>query len=122
MTRKIRPVLFVLALTVGVASLVHAHMNLEKTSPEDGETLSSAPKHLQLWFTQDPDPAMSKLEVTGSGGAVEVAKPHTMGDSSLMAGIIGEITDGDYTVKWQTAGPDGHLQDGEFSFSVTGAQ
>ena len=42
---------------------------------------------------------------------------HVM-DKSLMAMVEGGTPDGTYTVSWQSAGPDGHIQKGDFTFTV----
>jgi methionine-rich copper-binding protein CopC len=38
--------------------------------------------------------------------------------NSLAAEIKGVLVDGTYTVTWQSAGDDGHLQRAEFKFTV----
>jgi methionine-rich copper-binding protein CopC len=45
-----------------------------------------------------------------------------MGKMSLMASVGDAMPDGTYTVSWQSAGDDGHLQKGEFTFSVKQAK
>ena len=41
-----------------------------------------------------------------------------MGEKTLMAPVTGKMADGKYTVNWQTAGDDGHVQKGTFAFNV----
>jgi methionine-rich copper-binding protein CopC len=41
-----------------------------------------------------------------------------MGEKTLMAAITGTMSGGTYTVNWQTAGKDGHVIKGDFTFSV----
>jgi methionine-rich copper-binding protein CopC len=41
-----------------------------------------------------------------------------MGKNNVMAPIVGKMADGKYTVSWQTAGDDGHVQKGTFSFTL----
>ena len=45
-----------------------------------------------------------------------------MGEKTLMAMIKGNMSDGTYTVNWQTAGDDGHIQKGEFVFKIGQAE
>ena len=40
----------------------------------------------------------------------------------IMAAVKGTMGNGKYTVAWQAAGTDGHVQKGEFSFTVQKAQ
>ena len=42
-------------------------------------------------------------------------------DKSLMAMIPSALADGNYTVKWRTAGDDGHPPRGDFTFTVRSA-
>jgi methionine-rich copper-binding protein CopC len=39
-----------------------------------------------------------------------------------MAAIAGPIGDGSYIVNWQTSGDDGHVQKGEFTFTLKHAK
>ena len=42
-----------------------------------------------------------------------------MGEKTIMAAITGTMVDGKYAVDWQTAGDDGHVQKGAFTFTLT---
>jgi len=95
-----------------------AHMRVQKTMPEDGAMLSESPHHIQIWYTQAPDPAISQLTVEGSGGDVELGDTKVVDDKSLMAMLPSALRTGSYTVKWRTAGDDGHAQRGDFTFTV----
>ena len=100
-----------------VSTLAFAHMKVSKTAPEDGATLTEAPTSVQVWYTQEPDPAVSKMTLSGPKGEVKLFV-HPGGDKSLMGMVEGSIGDGDYVVTWQTAGDDGHIQKGEYKFTV----
>lgn len=39
-------------------------------------------------------------------------------EKSIAASVDADMPNGTYTVAWQTAGGDGHVQKGEYSFSV----
>jgi methionine-rich copper-binding protein CopC len=105
------------ALMLGASALVQAHAKLEKTEPADKATVTAAPPHVQVFFSEAPDVAVSKLEIKGPSDKVKLVKAHVM-DKSLMANVEGEMTDGVYTVLWSTAGDDGHPQKGEFTFTL----
>jgi methionine-rich copper-binding protein CopC len=112
---------FVPALTIAVAALsvvLVAHMKVEKTEPADGATLSTAPPHVQLWLTEKPDLKVTKVELSGPSGKITLGPAHTMSEKTLMAAVTGKMADGKYTVNWQTAGNDGHVQKGSFAFTV----
>jgi methionine-rich copper-binding protein CopC len=99
------------------AVIVRAHAKLEKTEPAANATVASVPNHVQLFFNETPDLAVSKLEIKGPSDKVKLVNTHVMG-KSLMAMVEGEMTDGVYTVLWTTAGDDGHPQKGEFKFTL----
>jgi methionine-rich copper-binding protein CopC len=111
------PIVLVL-LALAAAPAVSGHTKLEKSEPKDGAMLTTPPPSIQLWFDEKLDLAVSKIEVTGASGKVEVGPVHSMEEKSIMAMIPGKLTPGTYKVSWQTAGDDGHVQKGEFSFMV----
>lgn len=115
--RTFRTIMF-FSLIIMLGSITFAHMNLEKTEPAHDTTLSSQPQHLQMWFTQEPDLAVTKVELKGQDGIIELGEVHLMDEKTLMAMIIGDMADGTYTVNWQTAGDDGHIQKGELVFKI----
>ena len=41
-----------------------------------------------------------------------------MGEKDLMARVSGRMPDGAYTARWQTAGDDGHVLKGEWTFTI----
>jgi methionine-rich copper-binding protein CopC len=73
---------------------------------------------VQLWFNEAPDLKVSKIEVTGPAGKVELGPAHLMDAKTVMATIKGDVPDGKYTTSWRTAGKDGHIIKGEFAFTV----
>jgi methionine-rich copper-binding protein CopC len=116
-----RRVGLVSVLLLSLTGLAHAHAKLEKSEPASGATLTVTPKHVQLWFNEALDVAVSRVELTSSAGKVELGPVHTMGDKSLMAVISGKVADGAYTVSWQTAGDDGHVVKGDYTFTLKSA-
>ena len=111
-------VVYGLAVAMLCVATATAHMRVQKTMPEDGAMLSESPHHIQIWYTQAPDPAISQLTVEGAGGDVELGDTKVVDDKSLMAMLPSALRTGSYTVKWRTAGDDGHAQRGDFTFTV----
>ncbi len=109
-----------LALVVASIALVSAHMAVQKTMPEADAVLSESPQQVQIWFTQSPDPAISRLALEGADGEVSL-DAKVQDDKSLMAMLPSALEAGTYTVKWRTAGDDGHTQRGDFAFTVRAA-
>ena len=103
---------------VGLSTLALAHTKLEKSEPAAGATLTQKPKEIQLWFNEKIDQAVSKIELTSASGKVAVGPVHVMNGKQLMAPVTGAAPSGTYTVAWQTAGDDGHVVKGDFTFTV----
>jgi methionine-rich copper-binding protein CopC len=111
--------------TVGLMlpAALTAHAKLQKTQPANGVTVSAAPSGIQLWFDEEVDAVVSKIEVTGPAGKVAVGPLHTAGAKSLVAAIRGKMADAAYTVHWQTAAADdGHVSKGDFKFALKQAR
>lgn len=106
-----------LALAVTVVS---AHMALQKSMPEKDAVLTSAPDEIQLWFTQDPDPALSNLSLVSDEREIELGETRMMAEKSVAANVPA-LDPGTYTVRWRSAGDDGHVQRGEFAFTIRAA-
>lgn len=104
-----------LALTMSATVL--AHMKVAKSMPA-ANSVGAKPAKVQIWFTQAPDKAVSKLSVTGPSGEVKLGAVTVNADKSMSAAVEGQMGDGAYKVQWQTAGDDGHTQKGEIAFSV----
>lgn len=101
-----------------LAGSAFADLEVSKTSPEDGATLNGPVRTLRVWFNQEPDVPLSKLELEGPAGPMKVEGLHTMGDRDLMARVSGRMPDGVYTARWQTAGDDGRVLTGEWTFTI----
>ena len=56
------------ALFIAAASVTLAHMGVTKTEPEDGAILDKAPEAVQVWYTQEPDAAVSKVQKAVAAG------------------------------------------------------
>lgn len=111
-----------LALVAASFATASAHMALQKTMPEADAVLSESPGRIQMWFTQLPDPAVSRLTLEGATGEVALGDTDVVNDDrSLLAMLPSTLGAGAYTVKWRTAGDDGHIQRGEYTFTVRAA-
>ena len=118
---KMKTVGWCLVLVVVSIVVVAAHMAVQKTMPEADAVLSESPHHIQIWFTQSPDPAISRLTLEGANGAIGLGDTKVQDDKSLMAMLPSKLDAGSYTVRWRTAGDDGHTQRGDFGFTVRAA-
>lgn len=111
--------IFVLVTLLAAAALVQAHAKIEKSEPAANSTINKVPTSVQMWFNEAPDLKVTKVELAGASGKVELGPAHSMGKNNVMAAIIGKMADGKYTVNWQTAGDDGHVEKGTFTFTLS---
>lgn len=108
-------------LLVLVPAPAAAHQRLLHTSPESGAVLHIAPSELRLAFNEALELAFSEVDLIGPEGvAVALGAARIAPDSAgvLVLPIRGELHAGQYTVRWQTAGRDGHPVRGEYAFAV----
>lgn len=104
------------------ATLALAHNKLVKSAPDAGAALNASPARVELWFAEKPDVAVSKILVKGPAGPVEMGPLHAHAPASIAADFKGKLADGQYAVSWQTAGDDGHVAKGDFTFSLKSAR
>jgi methionine-rich copper-binding protein CopC len=100
------------------SNLALAHNRLLKTEPAAQAALKTAPAHVQFWFFEKPDLKITKIAVKGPSGAVDVGPAHAVSEKVIAADFKSKLPAGAYTVSWQTAGDDGHISKGVFSFTV----
>ena len=121
MSRTPRIVGWTAVLIMMAVVTVGAHLAATKSVPAADAVLVESPDHLQVWFTQDPDPAVSRLTLEGPDGAVEVGETVVTEEKSLRAAVARQLVQGEYTLKWRTAGDDGHVRRGSIAFRVSAA-
>ena len=121
MLRTIRRALApALIATVAVALLTAAyHASLTKALPAVDGTVVVAPTELTLWFSERPDLPLSNIRLLGPDSvSVPVTAPRAAADSmAIMTTVRGTLAPGKYTVRYRTAGPDGHVMAGKYSFT-----
>ena len=108
-------------LVVLAVATAMAHLAATKTMPDADAVVAESPQQIQVWFTQNPDPAVSQLALEGPAGEVELGDTTVADEKSLMAMVPRAMAPGSYTVSWRTAGDDGHVRRGDFAFTVRGA-
>jgi methionine-rich copper-binding protein CopC len=97
------------------------HMRLVKSFPTKGQVVHQIPADIQLWFSQAPELALTKVRLVGPEDAtVNVAKAVATDDEkSVKLAIMDSLPEGTYSVTWQTAAPDGHKVSGEYAFTYS---
>lgn len=121
--RSMRQVLrlgFAAALGVSFASSVGAHAFLDHAKPAVGSTVHGPPTKVELWFTQQLEPAFSNAQVVDPNGkrvdrddaAVDAADP------TLLRVSLPPLAPGRYRVTWRVLSVDTHVTEGDYSFEV----
>ena len=85
MSYTVRMLVLPVLLVVVAVVTVMAHLAPTKTMPDTDAVITESPNHIQVWFTQDPDPAVSQLSLDGPTGTVELGKTTVVSEKSLMA-------------------------------------
>jgi len=99
------------------APAAYAHATLDHAEPRVGNTVTSAPREVKLWFTQKLEQAFSTIEVTDSSGQrVDSGKARVNGNE--IAVPVRALAPGTYRVNWRVLSVDTHSTDGNFTFTV----
>ena len=107
-------------LIVGLAAggVAERHMKLNKSQPEADTVIPESPSVIQAWFSQAPELSLSRIALEGPDGEVDLAAVRAGEEFSLLSEVPAGLRPGSYTVNWRTAGDDGHVVRGSFSFLV----
>ncbi|WKK27195.1 copper resistance protein CopC [Streptomyces olivoreticuli] len=103
------------------AATASAHAALTSTDPADGSVVPTAPRQVQLTFSEGVLLNGDSLRVLDPQGArVDEGKPSHVGGRSGTAavGLRAGIGNGTYTVAWQAVSADSHPVAGAFTFSI----
>lgn len=102
-----------------IASTAWAHAFLDHASPAVGATVS-APKEVSIWFTEQVEPAFSRIEVTdGAGNRVDEGGTHIdAANHELLHVAVRPLPPGTYKVTWHVVSVDTHHTQGDFTFTV----
>lgn len=112
--------LFASLLVLAAAYPAAAHEELRRADPAEGSELSAVPEQLRLTFLNPVRLEFARLALTGPDGQViELGELRRADPASVLVGPIrGPLVAGQYTVRWQVAGPDGHPVRGEYTFTI----
>ncbi|HEX8244412.1 MAG TPA: copper resistance CopC family protein [Longimicrobium sp.] len=99
------------------------HLRLVRSAPASDATLPPGPCHIELWFTEAPELAVTSVRLTGPSARTvpltTLHAQHARGQNpSVAANTRGNLAAGRYTVTWRTMAHDGHVMRGTINFSV----
>src|SRR5208282_168347 len=99
-----------LLLLVGLVIPVYAHANLIRSDPPSNSVLSTSPRQIKLYFTEQVDPKLSGAKVYDSTGKeVDTGFSVDPSDATLIIVTLPTLPSGVYTVSWHAiSAVDGH--------------
>ena len=103
-------------LSFTTASWAQAHAFLDHASPRVGSS-GAAPDHIELWMTEDLEPAFSRVQVYDAQKH-QVDRKDTTVSGSTMTVSLPRLVAGTYLVKWKAVATDTHHTNGTFNFTV----
>jgi methionine-rich copper-binding protein CopC len=106
------------ALAASPGALAHAF--LDHAEPRVGSAVDRAPNRVTLWFTQELEPAFSKVKVLDANGNEVDAKDGAVdaNDRTEMHVSVPALAPGKYRVEWRVLSVDTHVTNGDFAFEV----
>ena len=115
----LRLVLLIFVGLGGTPALAHAF--LDHALPAVGSTVHESPHEIRLWFTQQLEPAFSKVRVVDkTGKQVDAGDSHVdTADPTVITTTVSELAPGTYRVIWRVVSVDTHVTEGDFTFEVS---
>lgn len=110
--------IFTAACIVSTSAMAHAF--LDHAQPAVGSTMHDSPASVRLWFTQQLEPAFSRVRVEdATGKAIDKSDSHVDdADRSLLAVDLPSLPPGTYRVRWRVVSVDTHVTEGDFTFTI----
>jgi len=119
--RRFAAVAAMAAVALGLgAAPAHAHASLEATDPAAGAIVETAPRAIELRFTEEVSIGLGGVRVLAAGGeTVRTGEAATVpGRPSVVRTTLPDLQDGTYVVTWRVLSGDSHPVRGAFTFSV----
>jgi hypothetical protein len=118
--KRIIPAIIFSSALLGVVP-AFAHVMLDHTVPSVGSVVATPPRELLLWFTQDLEPAFSRVEVhDAKGSRVDSSKARVDASNRTLVHVsLRGLSPGIYKVSWRVLSVDTHTTEGTFTFQVS---
>jgi copper resistance protein C len=102
------------------AASANAHAFLDHAVPAVGSTVAAAPKQVQLFFTQDLEPAFTGATVVNSNDQPVSTGPVAFDPQNKGEMVLNlpPLAPGHYKVNWHALSVDTHRTEGSFGFDV----
>jgi len=115
-----RALIFAALATALSAQAAQAHAFLDHAVPAVGSTVAAAPTQVQLFYTQDLEPAFSGATLADANGQPIATGPAVFDPRNKAEMVLNlpRLPPGHYKVSWHALSVDTHRTTGAFSFDV----
>ena len=115
-----RIILSLLLIVLAGLAQLEAHAFLKRAEPAVGSTVQTSPNEVRIWFTENIEPAFSRIQVFNpSGKEVDKRDVHLdRSDQALLQVSLPPLEAGTYKVVWRVVSVDTHVTNGNFTFRV----
>ena len=117
---KLIPLVFVVLVAYSYSAAIFAHCLLERATPAAGSTVHGSPAEVKLFFSQTLEPAFSTLRVLDANAKQVDRQDQTVDatDARALRVSLQPLAPGAYRVIWRVLSKDGHVTQGDLSFTV----
>jgi hypothetical protein len=100
--------------------VARAHAFLDHAAPAVGSTVRTPPAQVKLWFTQQLEPAFSKVRVVDRSNKRVDRDDAKLdpADARILEVSVPPLAPGHYRVVWRVLSVDTHVSEGDFAFDV----
>jgi methionine-rich copper-binding protein CopC len=119
-TINIRIAAVIFTLLLALPGITFGHAFPDHSAPRVGETVTTAPAGVYIWFDGDLEPAFSKMTVQDmSGKQVDQGNSRVNPSNSALLEVgLPKLPSGTYRVIWNVVARDGHRTTGDYSFTI----
>ncbi|MEV4944535.1 copper resistance protein CopC, partial [Streptomyces sp. NPDC053755] len=122
LTRLLLVAAALLGALLAAAAPASAHAALTGSDPQDGAVVATAPKEVNLTFSEQVAMSDDSIRVLDpSGKRIDTGEIRDLCSGSIVrygVGLRSGLPEGTYTVAWQTVSADSHPIAGAFTFSI----
>ena len=102
-------------------AVVEAHAVLVRSAPQARASVRVPPRRARLWFSERLEPAYSTMSVWIDRTKVDAGNAEVSSEDARQLSVaLPPLDRGVYVVKYRVLSVDGHVVEGEYSFTVKG--
>src|SRR4051794_7537352 len=122
LTRRMAAVLIACALAIGLPAAVLGHAELKTPNPPADSVQTKPVTEISGVFTEEMSKDGSSLELfDATGTSIAKAGLDPKDGTRMVIDLGAALAAGPYTVKWTSVATDGHVERGEWAFTVAAA-